>query len=83
MIDGAAGLSTGLVYPPGNYADTHEITELAKVVTDYDGIYASHIREWGSQILGWSEEKCTNLEGLAEAIEIGRKSSSHNSDIPL
>jgi N-acyl-D-aspartate/D-glutamate deacylase len=74
MMDGAAGLSTGLVYPPGSYADTQEIMELVKVATNYGGIYATHIREWGSQVLGWSEEKCTNLEGLSEAIEIGRES---------
>jgi len=41
---GAVGLSTGLIYPPGCYAETEEIIELAKVVARYDGLYASHVR---------------------------------------
>ncbi len=44
MRDGALGLSTGLIYPPGMYSDTIELKELAKVVADYDGVYTSHIR---------------------------------------
>jgi len=46
---GAAGLSTGLIYPPGCYASTEEIIELAKVVARYDGLYASHVRGEGER----------------------------------
>jgi N-acyl-D-aspartate/D-glutamate deacylase len=74
MEDGALGLSTGLTYAPGYYADTAEVIELAKVVAEYDGLYASHIREWGSKVLGWPGAYGSTLEGVAEAIEIGRKS---------
>ena len=74
MEDGALGLSAGLSYAPGYYADTNEVIELAKVVAEYDGIFACHIREWGSKVLGWSGEQGTTLEGVAEVIEIGRKS---------
>lgn len=74
MEDGAVGLSTGLTYAPGCHADTEEVVELAKVAAEYDGIYASHIREWGSKVLGWSGEQGSHLKGVAEAIEIGRKS---------
>ncbi len=41
---GSVGLSTGLIYPPGCYARTEEIIELARVVARYDGLYASHVR---------------------------------------
>jgi len=73
MEDGAFGMSTGLVYLPGSWAKTDEIVELAKVVTTYGGIYASHVRG----------ERETIVEADAEAIEIGRRAGlpveiSHN-----
>ncbi len=73
MQAGAVGLSTGLVYPPGCFAKTEEIVELCKVVAQFGGIYASHIRG----------ERETILEAVREAIEIGRQAGipvqiSHN-----
>ncbi len=73
MKAGAFGLSTGLVYPPGCFADTDEIIALCKVVADYHGLYTSHIRG----------ERETILEAVAEAIRIGYESGvpvqvSHN-----
>ncbi|MGC8960573.1 MAG: N-acyl-D-amino-acid deacylase family protein [Chloroflexia bacterium] len=70
---GALGLSTGLVYPPGCFAETEEIVALCRVVARYGGLYASHIRG----------ERETILEAVAEAIEIGRQAGvpvqiSHN-----
>lgn len=50
MRDGAVGLSTGLIYLPGVFAKTDEIVELAKSVTPYDGIYASHMRYENARI---------------------------------
>ena len=50
MNDGAVGLSTGLIYLPGTFAQTEEIIELAKVAGHHDGIYASHMRDEGSEI---------------------------------
>ena len=41
---GSFGLSTGLEYAPGSYASTEELIELCKVVSKYNGIYATHIR---------------------------------------
>ena len=63
MDDGAWGLSTGLIYAPGSYATTGEITEVAAVAARHRGFYASHIRGEGA----------TLLEAVAEAIEIGRR----------
>jgi N-acyl-D-amino-acid deacylase len=52
MEDGAFGLSTGLDYPPGSYADTNELVELAQVSDRYGGIYHTHLRNnMGDQFL--------------------------------
>ena len=64
MQEGAFGIATALIYPPGSYANTAELIELAKVVAKYGGVYITHIRSEADLI----------LEGMAEAIEIGRKS---------
>ena len=63
MKDGALGLSTALIYPPGHYAKTDELIALAKVAAQYDGIYASHMRSEGA----------SEMAALDEAIEIGRE----------
>ena len=61
MEEGAFGLSTGLIYPPGNYAETAEIVALAEVAAGCHGLYTSHIRSEGRDL----------LKALGEAIHIG------------
>ena len=61
MEQGAHGISTGLFYPPGFFANTKEIIALAKVVAKYGGIYTSHIRSESDGVLKAAEE----------AIEVG------------
>jgi len=56
MQDGAVGMSTGLIYLPGTFAKTDEIVELAKVVSDYDGIYTTHMRDEGRNIFASLDE---------------------------
>ncbi len=51
MEHGALGLSTGLIYTPGSFAKTAEIIELCKVVSEYDGIYATHMRNESGNVL--------------------------------
>lgn len=70
MDAGAIGMSTGLIYVPGALANTEELVELAKVVKEYDGFYASHVRDEG----GLSPGNVGILDAYKEAIEIGRKS---------
>ncbi len=48
MKDGALGISTALIYPPGHYAKTEELIELAKVAAQYGGIYGTHMRSEGA-----------------------------------
>ncbi|WP_290819057.1 amidohydrolase family protein [Halovivax sp.] len=68
MADGAVGLSTGLIYTPGAFADTDEIVELASAVAEHGGLYATHMRSEGDDIFA----------ALEEAIEIGRRA-----DVPV
>jgi len=63
MREGAFGLSTGLRYLPGTFSKTDEVVALSKVAGDSGGIYTSHLREEGLGV----------IEGVAEAIEIGRR----------
>jgi N-acyl-D-aspartate/D-glutamate deacylase len=62
MLDGAWGMSTGLIYVPSVYADTPELIQLASVVGQHGGIYASHIRGEGKEL----------LSSVNEALQIGR-----------
>ena len=73
MRAGAFGMSTGLVYPPGCYANTDEIIALARVLAPYHGLYVSHVRG----------ERETILQAVEEAIRIGSEAGvavqiSHN-----
>ncbi len=74
MKQGAAGFSTGLAYSPGCYAHTDEVVELTKVAAEYGGIYATHLRDFSSKVLGWSGEEGSVYRAVEEAIEIGRRS---------
>ena len=65
MQEGAVGLSTGLDYPPGNFADTDELVELSKQVMDLGGIYHTHVRYRLGDMF---------LDPFREAIEIGQRS---------
>lgn len=63
MGHGAFGLSTGLLYLPGTYSNVEEVIALSKVAADSGGIYTSHLRKEGLGL----------FEGVAEALEIGRR----------
>ncbi|MCL6564971.1 MAG: D-aminoacylase [Acidobacteriia bacterium] len=65
MRDGAVGLSTALIYPPGAYATTEEIIELARTAAEYAGVYFTHMRN----------ESGALLEAIEETIRIGREAS--------
>jgi N-acyl-D-amino-acid deacylase len=56
MKDGALGVASALVYPPGFYADTEELIELCKAASRYQGKYISHLRSEGTDLLGAIEE---------------------------
>ncbi len=63
MKGGALGLSTGLIYPPGSYAESDEIEELCRVASGLGGVYATHMRNEGDNL----------IESLDETINVARK----------
>jgi N-acyl-D-aspartate/D-glutamate deacylase/sugar lactone lactonase YvrE len=63
MRDGAFGLSTALMMPPGSLATTDDLVELCKVVREYGGIYSSHIHDEGLGV----------FDSVKQAIEIGER----------
>lgn len=63
MEDGAAGLSSGLIYAPGSYADTSELAALAEVIAPFDGVYATHMRNESTYL----------IESVKDTIEVGRR----------
>jgi N-acyl-D-amino-acid deacylase len=63
MRDGAFGLSTQLMMPPGSLATTDDLVELSRVVREHGGIYSSHIHDEGLGI----------FDSLKQAIEIGER----------
>jgi len=63
MKDGAFGISTGLRYVPGVYADTEEVVELSKIVAQHGGTYSTHLRNQSDGL----------VDSFREAIEIGKK----------
>lgn len=65
MKQGAVGFSTGLIYVPGTYSSKQEVIDLAKAAAKHNGVYASHIRDEGDNV----------LEAIEEAINIGRQAN--------
>jgi N-acyl-D-amino-acid deacylase len=64
MAQGAVGLSSGLTYPPGMYADTEELVELCRVVAGFGGYYSPHHRSYGASALA----------AYAEMVDVSRRS---------
>jgi N-acyl-D-amino-acid deacylase len=56
MEEGALGVGSALIYAPGNYAQTPELIELCKAAAPYGGVYISHIRSEGNQLLQAADE---------------------------
>ena len=70
MDDGAAGMSSGLIYAPSYYAKTDELIELAKVVAKYGGVYTSHIRGEGRNLLPAVKEAIAIGEAAGIAVQL-------------
>jgi len=66
LDQGAFGMSTGLIYHPGAFADRDELAELAGLIRSYDGIYTTHIRSEGKFL----------HEAVNEALYVAEKSGA-------
>lgn len=67
MQAGAWGLSTALPYIPDRYAKTEEVIAMAEIVSEFGGVYSSHIRDEGAHL----------IQAIEEHIRIGRESNSY------
>lgn len=65
MDEGAVGISSSLLYAPSMYANTNELVELAKVASESNGMYISHIRNEGDKL----------LESINELIQISKEAN--------
>jgi N-acyl-D-amino-acid deacylase len=63
MEDGAFGIASALIYPPGNFASTEELIEINRAAAPYGGVYITHMRSEADQL----------LEAIDESIRIGRE----------
>ena len=63
MVDGAFGLGSALIYPPGAYASTTELIAEARATAPYHGVYITHMRSEGDHL----------LDATMEALRIGRE----------
>jgi N-acyl-D-amino-acid deacylase len=63
MEAGACGLSTGLFYSPGRFAETEEVIELTSAIAPFNGVYATHMRNEGDRL----------LDSVEETLRIGRE----------
>lgn len=70
MADGAVGFSTGLQYVPGTYADTAEIVALARVAGKAGGVYASHMRNEGTELEAAVAETLAIGEQAGIAVQV-------------
>jgi N-acyl-D-amino-acid deacylase len=61
MEDGAFGVASALIYPPGSFAGTEELVEMARAMAPYGGVYITHMRSEADEI----------LEAMGEALRIG------------
>jgi len=63
MEDGAFGVASALIYPPGNFASTDELVEINRAAAPFGGVYITHMRSEADRF----------LEAIDEAIEIGTR----------
>ena len=85
MEQGCFGMSSGLIYPPGSFAQNDELIELAKVVASYGGLYKTHMRWEGDNVIQSVEESVEVAEKTGIAVQVdhhkvtGRKNWQYKS----
>lgn len=75
MAAGAVGLSSGLIYAPGCYGGTAEVTELCRPVGNVGGLYSTHMRSEGDQLLEAVEESISIAEQSGARLQISHHKS--------
>ena len=70
MEEGAMGIGSSLIYAPGDYASTEELIELSKSASEYGGMYISHLRNEGVNLIEAFDELITIAREADIAAEI-------------
>jgi N-acyl-D-amino-acid deacylase len=70
MQEGALGVASSLVYPPGFFAKTDELIALSKIAAEYSGMYISHLRSEGEELEEAVQELLTIARGAGIRAEI-------------
>ena len=83
MEEGALGVASSLIYPPGSFADTDELIALSEVAAEYDGLYASHLRDEGANMLGALDELITIAREANIRAQVYHLKSSGQDNWPL
>jgi len=77
MRGGAMGMTTALIYPPSSYSTTEELIEVGKAAAKYGGIYASHIRGEGKEVVDAVKEAIAVGEGAGMGVEVFHLKVAH------
>jgi len=70
MRAGALGMTTALIYPPGSFATTDELVAVARVAARHGGVYATHMRDEGRDLVTAVEEAIAIGERAGLPVEI-------------
>ena len=83
MEEGALGVASSLMYPPGLFATTEELIALSEVAAEYDGMYISHLRDEGANMIEAIDELLTIAREAGIRAEIYHLKSSGQANWPL
>ena len=83
MEEGALGVASALIYPPGSFGKTDELIALSEVASEFDGMYISHMRDEGANMLEAIKELLTIAREAKIRAEIYHFKSSGQSNWPL
>ena len=83
MQEGALGVASSLIYPPGSFAKTDELIALSEVAAEYDGMYISHMRDEGANMLEAIDELISIARQAGIRAEIYHLKSSGQANWPL
>ena len=83
MREGAMGVASSLMYPPGLFADTSELIALSEAAAEFDGMYISHLRDEGAHMLDAIEELIEIAREAGIRAEIYHLKSSGEQNWPL
>jgi len=83
MEEGAMGVASALIYPPGSFAEPAELLALAEIAAEYDGMYISHVRGEGARLIEAVDELLTIARTAGVRAEIYHLKSSGQKNWPL